>query len=157
MSVVSLVIRSLTADRSAFQELLQNIWKWLTNFSRRWTCVTAEDDRCLILFCACSDLLPCVGSIPVTKCLLILYISWTLGWKCCKYGRLSLLPLEWLLDLLWFFVSHVGCKLRHVLKCQCSDTQSSEWRVKSIPKSSCVSDIHQSTYFRYACLNFIIN
>jgi hypothetical protein len=48
-----------------------------------------ELDRCLILCCACSDHLLCFGCIPVTECLLILYISWTLAWKCCKYGRLS--------------------------------------------------------------------
>jgi len=38
-------------------------------------------------------------------------------------------------------------KLRPVLKCQCCDTQLSECRIKSIAKTTCVSDIHQPTYF----------
>jgi len=80
MSVVSFVIRSFTADRSVIQELLQNIRKRLTNLYRRWTYMIAEEDRCLILLCAFSDHLPCFGCITVTECLLILYISWTLGW-----------------------------------------------------------------------------
>ena len=46
--------------------------------------MTAEEDRCLILFCACSYHVLCFEGIPVTECRLILYISWTLGWKCCK-------------------------------------------------------------------------
>jgi hypothetical protein len=102
--------------------------------------MTAEEYMCLILFCACSDNLPCFRCIPVTEYLL--FYTFHGRWAGNAVNKAGCPPPPRMghgpamnVCLMW-----VG-KLRQVFKCQCSDTQSSEWRVKSIPKTSCVSDI----------------